>query len=75
MARSYAQDLFEPPAQTDEKESPIFKKLRGLALEIMSDELQYPADDEQSEGDTPQSKYKKAKRNHQDRERDHRYTE
>lgn len=67
-----AQNLFEPPPQADEKKTVIFEKLGRFSLEIMADELEYPTNDEQAEGDSPKPENKEAKRDHQDRKRDHR---
>ena len=41
-----AEDLFHPPAETDEKEAVIFEKFGRFAFEIMPDELQHPAEHE-----------------------------
>jgi len=53
------QYLFEPPTKADKKKSPILKKLRRFALEIMTDELQDPSNDEKSERDPPHTADKK----------------
>src|SRR5688572_26973943 len=69
---SYADDLFQPPAQTDKQKSPVLEELGRLALEIVADELEYPAGNEEEKDDTPKAGDKERDRDQHDRQRDHR---
>ena len=63
--------LFEPPAKADKKKTPVLKKLRWFAFEIMTDKLQDPANDEQPERDPPHTADKKRYRYQQYGKGDH----
>lgn len=51
----FAVNFGPPPADADEEESPVAEELRGLAFEGVADELEDPAEDEEGEGEPPET--------------------
>ena len=66
----FAVNLGPPPADADEEESPVAEKLRGLAFESVTDELQHPSHDKQGECIRPQTVHKNAAEKNHEREQD-----
>ena len=50
-----AAEFGPPPADSDEEETPVAEEFGGLPLEGVADELEYPADDEESDGVGPEA--------------------
>ena len=70
-----ASDLRDPPAKSDEQETPVFEELRGLAFDVVSDELEDPAHHENYCGRNPERGHHEAGDCHQYRNDDHRNSE
>src|SRR5512146_2547514 len=69
MSLRSAAHLGEPPAQAYEQKSPIVEEFRLLAFEGVADELQHPAEDEQThrvpeQGMHEHRGHKQGQRNH-----------
>jgi len=51
----FAVDFGPPPADADEEESPVVKKLRRLAFKRVADELKPPSENKQGQRDIPEA--------------------
>src|SRR5258707_5294198 len=64
--------LGHPPAQSDKQKTIVAEEFRWLAFEIVTDELQDPADNEQRHRHRPEAMNKDSGHEQRQRERDHR---
>src|SRR5207237_1149958 len=62
-----------PPPRADKQKPVILQEFGRLAFEIMSDELKYPAENKESNGETPEARNKKRRNDQHQREHDHWY--
>jgi hypothetical protein len=70
-----ALDLSPPPADADEKETPVRKEFRRLTFEGVADELENPSEDKQSQRVRPKPVEQDADEKNYDREHDGRDAE
>src|SRR5580704_10509769 len=70
LASGFALNLSPPPADADEQEAPVGKEFRRLAFEGVTDELENPSEDKQSQHVGPETMKKDADEKNYEREDD-----
>jgi hypothetical protein len=68
-------DLRPPPTNADQQKSPVAEKLGRLAFKGMTDELEYPSDEEKGQPVNPQPMEEDAGNEHCERDENQRYSQ